>query len=108
MELVIVASILVIALFFLWLWLGRGNNDQSESVQPTEYEIPSPAVKSSLPASTIRMKRCDTAGVSQVEQNVFDKFGRVKDDSWNLYVPCGYTYVERELQENGHFVHKKN
>jgi hypothetical protein len=55
----------------------------------------------------IRYKRCDTTLLPKVEQNVADKFQKVKDESWNLYLPCGYTYVEKELKDNSAIFSKK-
>src|SRR6478609_57052 len=60
------------------------------------------------PVDHVKMKRCRTAGVSAIEKNVWSKFKQVDDESWDLFVPCGYTYVENELAENDHFHHKKS
>jgi hypothetical protein len=54
----------------------------------------------------IRFKRCDKQ-TTKIEQNIFDQFQKVENDSWDIYVPCGYTYVEKELNENNHFMHRK-
>lgn len=55
------------------------------------------------PIASVRMKRCEDKGLSHIEKNVLDKFEKVNDETWNLYVPCGYTYVEKELSDNRHF-----
>lgn len=60
------------------------------------------------PVKHIKMKRCDTTEVSNIEKNVLAKFAKVADESWNLYVPCGYTHVEKELSDNNHFTSKRH
>ncbi|RKO94513.1 tubulin-tyrosine ligase family-domain-containing protein [Blyttiomyces helicus] len=38
--------------------------------------------------------------VGKVEKNILDKFQRTSKDDWDVYLPCGYTYVEKELERN--------
>lgn len=61
-----------------------------------------------IPVNHIKMKRCNTTDVSNIEKNVLGKFTNVQDESWNLYVPCGYTYVEKELADNDHFRNRQH
>lgn len=63
---------------------------------------PTPAIQSTLRRTPVKFKRCQ-GKLSEIEKNILDKFDRVKNDTWDVYVPCGYTYVENELKENNHF-----
>lgn len=60
----------------------------------------------SIPTDHIKMKRCKHLGMTKIEKNVWDKFKKVNDESWQLFVPCGYTMVEKELAENDYFNHR--
>ena len=53
------------------------------------------------------MKRCDKP-VSEIEGNTLGKFEKAQDEhSWHLFIPCGYTHVEKELQDNNHIFSTK-
>jgi hypothetical protein len=42
--------------------------------------------------------RCDTKKLGFITNEVFNEYGITKDNTnWNIYVPCGYNYVEKEL-----------
>lgn len=60
-----------------------------------------------LPLNNVKMKRCSDK-VSNIESNIMSKFSHVKDETWNLYVPCGYTYVENELKTNDYFNYRND
>lgn len=76
---------------------------QDTSLQPNK--LPGQKIRSSLkPHQHISWARCSHMGTSQIEQNSLDSFKRVDPTSkWDLWFPCGYTYVEKELQENKFF-----
>ena len=54
----------------------------------------------------VKFKRCDQP-VTKIEKNILDKFNQVDNEAWDVYVPCGYTFVEKELENNDHFVNRK-
>jgi len=49
--------------------------------------------------NNITYNRCNTIKLQENIQKVFDDNGIVKDASaWDIYMPCGYNYVEGELE----------
>jgi len=98
-------DVYTVALFFaLFLWLFS-----VVSCKMIEKFSAPRQVHSTLkgPLKHVRMKRCRDAA-SKIEGNVFEQFDRVDHEDWNLFVPCGYTYVERELAQHDQFRDKKN
>ena len=42
--------------------------------------------------------RCDTKKLGFINNEIFNNYGITKDNNnWNIYIPCGYNYVEKEL-----------
>src|SRR5947209_6641995 len=56
--------------------------------------------------SSIKYKRCDTLALPNVEQNIVRSFTKTTNDDFDVYYPCGYTYAEKELEENNQFKHR--
>ena len=55
--------------------------------------------KSKSKSGNITYNQCNNIKLGDTIKKVFDKNGVVKDvASWDLYVPCGYNYVEGELE----------
>src|SRR5690606_27951492 len=93
--------IILLLYFTLDSWFANGQQLQEKFLAIVNSTIKRVVVP-------VKMKRCDTHGMSQIEKNTWQNFQFVKDDSWNLFQPCGYTHVEKELSENDHFHHKKS
>lgn len=52
--------------------------------------------------NNITYNTCDTIKLQKNIQKVFDDNGIIKDASaWDIYMPCGYNYVEGELESLG-------
>jgi len=101
---------LLLILFVIWIvatWPLKKIDGRLETFAPLSLTTPGGVIKSTLGKHpTIKFKRCDKQ-VTKIEKNIFDQFKKVDNDSWDIYVPCGYTYVEKELDENSHFVDRK-
>lgn len=46
----------------------------------------------------IRYKKCSKIPVSGIMKNIFNQHQIRPNNKWNLYIPCGYTNVENELE----------
>jgi hypothetical protein len=54
----------------------------------------------------LKYKMCSGLEPSGVEKNVMNDFNRVDSSDWDIWLPCGYTDVERELNDNNNFQHR--
>jgi len=51
--------------------------------------------------SFVSYKRCDSKPLKGITKEIFDtnNITKSRDDDWEIYIPCGYNGIERELKE---------
>ena len=73
----IIIGIIILLSFFLFIFKFQKNNIEN---------------------FTIRYKKCSKIPVIGIMKNIFDQHQILPNNNWNLYIPCGYTNVENELE----------
>lgn len=93
---------LIFLIFIFYLFYNAKLEDFEEFKVDRELSL-----RTSIKPSKLKFKRCETLEIPKVEENVIKNFTREKGNDWDIFYPCGYTYVEKELQDNDLFKKKE-